>query len=147
MKKDTIYYGLDEWERLCSSVDEAVERIIDDNLVKIGDPDEVIFDRIEWPINLLCFKPREIPAETLIADDILEHLIERLDEEYADPEGSATKPTPRMRAWAEALAKVVKEEYVSWTCEPNGMAVVLTRKHVAESLPYPEPTPWITGQK
>ena len=49
--------------------------------------------------------------------DILEGLLEHLDEEYGDPNGGYTEPTTKMKEAAEALAKVVEQEYEPWACE------------------------------
>ena len=129
---DKRYYGLDGWERLENDLDAVVEKVVED---ADCEPGEDVIAKIEWPLRICVFKPMETPSEEMIVgwalDDILERLDEehkRLDEEHKDPEGDCTKPSDAMRAAALALAKVIKAEYVSWTCEPTGEVIEYTRE-------------------
>ena len=63
------------------------------------------------------FQPMQF---SLDPSHILEDALMNIDEEYGDPDGDGIEPTPAMGAAAEALCKVIQEEYIPWACERNG---------------------------
>ncbi len=116
MKKE--YYGYEGQERL---VDDPADVV--DNLVT-GEEDYQ-----DYPIKVHVFRPMEaIGSPTDYAIRILEELLETLDDEYGDPDGDNTKPTKKMREASLELAKVMKEEYVSWMCEPTGEVLEFSKE-------------------
>lgn len=103
------YYGCKDQERLDSSPDEVVERLMQDE------------DYSEFPIKVYVFRPMDIAKdENSLSKDILEDIIERLDEEYGDPDGDYTEPTEDMKKASLELAKVILRDYKSWMCEETG---------------------------
>ena len=52
----------------------------------------------------------------LCRDHLLEHMMERLDEEHGRPKAE-TKPTEAMKSAATALINVIRREYVVWNCD------------------------------
>lgn len=55
----------------------------------------------------------------IAVQDPLEFMIENLYEEYGNPEGDPSDGiTDDMRKAADALMKVVEEQYKPWACEP-----------------------------
>lgn len=53
----------------------------------------------------------------LLSESALEDLLERLDEDYGDPDGDPTDPTEKMQQAEAAFIRVVLDEYVPWSCE------------------------------
>ena len=118
--KQDKFYGLDGWERLKTDMDDAIEEVVE----SCGGVDEV-----EWPVQLLVFRPMDVQRlACYVAKRALDDVLEYLDEEHSDPDGDATEPTSAMKAAADAFAKVVTDEYVSWSCEPTGEVVEYTRE-------------------
>lgn len=115
------YYGHGEQERLDSDIEDTVRRVMEDGCT-------------DFPIKINVFKPMSIAKDSeSFAKDILEDILERLDEEYADPDGSNTEPTENMKKASLALAKVMLDEYTSWMCEKTG-EVIEYSKEEAEKL-------------
>jgi len=48
---------------------------------------------------------------------ILEDILERLDEEYSDPDGNPTDPTDAMKKAEADFIAVMEREYEPWMCE------------------------------
>lgn len=137
MKKDDIYYGLDGWEHLADSEDEAIETIVNEACDALGEKWETIASRITWPIELLKFKRRDTGGEIgakYIAETILCDTLEGLDEEYGDIDGDYTRPTDKMRKAAVEFGQAVIDGYVPWQCEPNGEIVTFTKEEVEKDF-------------
>jgi hypothetical protein len=107
-----LFYGLEGWENLESSVEDAVEQIID------------LSDSIEWPLEIIEFKHKDKPKP----EHFLERILEWLDEEYADPEGNPTEGTPEMIA----ATKVILDKYIVWLCEETGNKITVTEEEAVE---------------
>ena len=130
MKKDDILYGLEGWETLEDDPDVVLERIFDEVCVEVGEPFDVIADRLDWPIQVFEYKRMGLPeglAED-ITGDVLNKVLDDLDCDYGNPDEDSTKPTEAMREAALAFAKIVVAEYVPWTCEPTGEIDEYTRE-------------------
>jgi hypothetical protein len=50
-------------------------------------------------------------------DSPLEYVIERLDDEYGNPDSDGTDITPAMEQAEQIFIDAILEEYVPWTCE------------------------------
>lgn len=51
--------------------------------------------------------------------DVLGYVLERLDEEYGDPDGyTGTEPTQAMKDAEKAFIDTIVSEYFVWACEP-----------------------------
>lgn len=106
-KRKAVYWGAPDEERLIhDDMDEAIEAIFD-----------------EWPdpltgmVTVCGYARMEVSAHYLDAESILEDILERLDEEYGNPDGDRSEATPPMLDAAKALVAAIKAEYVPWACE------------------------------
>jgi len=102
-------YGEKEQERLDGTIEAVVKRVFS-NLETV--------ENYKYPFVVCEFEPMKI--DIIDAENIMEDLLEVLDDEYGDPEAGRTKPTEKMLAAAEELAKVVTSEYKPWQCEFTG---------------------------
>ena len=98
-----------EWERLPASIEDATKKYI-----------EGFFDAADIPaeVEMMPYHNARVGLAIveLLVEDELEYILERLDEEHGDPDGGGTKPTPRMRVAASALADTIKADYkVFWS--------------------------------
>jgi len=115
-------------ERLVSeSVDEAVERFLDDL------PPEM------WPetLKVYGFAPAELPGtDSLIGfGGPLEGLLESLDEEYGDPEDYHCR-TNKMEEAERVFVDTVLSEYQVWTHEPVCSQEIHVRTWVLDHRPH-----------
>ena len=106
-------YGAPEQRRVtATTLTEAVEQILS----------EIIPEHFPDTIRVTTFKRPTIRPQMF---NPLEHLLEQLDEEYADPEDTAETPaTPRMKEAEQAFLQAVLREYVPWKLEPDHTVVV-----------------------
>lgn len=56
-------------------------------------------------------------AAGFLDGSVLEYALERLDQEFSDPEGEYTEPTAAMKAAEAAFISAVLAEYHVWTCD------------------------------
>ena len=84
------------------SIDEAVDAYLDD--LKKLDLDE--------EITVYGSVPMEIPDSQF---EVLDDLLERLSEDFGNPDGDTV--TPGMLAAEKAFIEAMKKEYKSWPCE------------------------------
>jgi hypothetical protein len=97
------YYGSPDDERLiATSEDEAIEGILED------------YEKDPETLTICGYAPR-VPNWKWYTP--LEHLLESLDEDYADPDGSNTEPTQAMKDAEAAFLAVIKAEYEVWMCD------------------------------
>ena len=109
----------------------------------LSDPDQVVWDYIDntkcdktwhewamhqqWPKRVSVFRRMDPKKHAdKLAASVLEDLLERLDEEYSDPDGDYTKPTERMKVVARVFVDAVLNDYQAWACEPTGEVVEIT---------------------
>jgi hypothetical protein len=122
-------YGWSDSEQLSDDADEVVSQYIEDT------KDTELFDqwadRQKWPLRVSVFR-RMDPARNadMLAAFVLELLLERLDEEYSDPDGSYTEPNDAMKAAADVFVSAVLGQYKAWACEPTNEVVEYTREMV-----------------
>ena len=84
----TSFYGFpDDEQYRFTDLNEFVQDFLDENDYCEGEtPDEITIHEMEAaPINAMYF-------------EVLDDLLEKLDEEYSDPDGDSTTPTPAMIA-------------------------------------------------
>ena len=135
MNKNDILYGLKEWEHLEDSLDEAVDRIIEEAVVSPGEGFGQIADRMAWPLEILVYKRMDVGGEKMAimnADKATNLALENLDEEYGDMDGDYTEPTEVMKEAALVFGKAIVADYVPWTCEPTGEIIEYTREQAQD---------------
>ena len=109
---ESRWWGLPDSERLVHSTpDEAIEEILDQASCPLADYGEVVV------VGYANVEP------VWKAASILEDFLDRLDEEYGDPDGDITEPTEAMKQAADAFVRAVLAEYQTWVCEPTGEQV------------------------
>lgn len=92
----------------------------DENLYHTDQDDliEAILDGMPDPlpekITIAGFSPMEL---NLNPGDVLDSLLERLDEDFSNPNGDATVATEKMKEAEKAFLAVIKAEYDVWTCK------------------------------
>ncbi len=117
------FYGHGEQDRLDSDIGDTVRGIMEDG------------DYSDFPIKIDVFKPMSIAKDAdMLAKNILEDILERLDEEYGDPDGNGTEPTEDMKKASLALAKVILNDYQSWACEKTGEVIEYSKEEAEKVL-------------
>lgn len=135
MKKDVVFYGIEGWERLESSAEEVVERMLDESCERVGEDFDAIADRLNWPIPIRVFKRMDIEGmATCIGETALERALEDLDEQYSDPSGDYSTPTEAMKKAAQTFGRAVIADYVPWACQPTGEVIQYTREEARENF-------------
>ena len=121
------FWSVGESDRLSyEGEDEAIEFFLDD----LYDSD-VLPEQIE----LVAYRRRK-PTFEEFKGSVIERFIERLDEEYADPDGyDHTTVTKRMLEAEERFIKEVLDEYTPWLCEVVFRKKVSLKDWVAEKMP------------
>lgn len=109
MSDQKILYEVEKTGKCFDDMDEAIEYYLD-GIWKI-EPD-LYLTVCEMAPMLPMLGPCNSP---------LEYMIECLDEEYSDPEGDYSVPTPAMREAERVFIQAVLKEYKSWLCEPTGV--------------------------
>lgn len=130
MKREVKFWAAPDTERLVhTDFDEAVEDILDGMeptpIAELPETIEVAgFARAIVPLNVL-YKP-------------LEDIIERLDEDYGDPEGEYfTESTDTMREAQAQFLQIVRDEYQKqcWACDAITRVTVDVQSWIAEHAP------------
>ena len=117
------YFSVDkDCERLsCTSQYAAVQEWYDDLPDVDGVPEEVTVWRFT-----------RVKADTrLLALNALDRLLERLDEDYGDPEGDYTESDDAMKKAAAEFGEKVVAQYKVWMCERDGSEVVSVKECLA----------------
>jgi hypothetical protein len=129
MSEPTQFYGLDGWESLEPDLESALTRILEDAVAVVDEPFDVATKDFKWPIKIDVYRLMKVDKHSkVLVDRVLEMTLEPLDEEYGDPGGDSTEPTPEMRAAAEAFVQVVLDQYTPWACETTGEVIEITRE-------------------
>lgn len=128
------FYGLDGQERLKTDLDDVVSQVVDDARETIGESFDVITSRISWPIRVLVYRKATMGEPEMFADCVIEDLLDRMDEEYGNPDGDLAVATPTMREAATTFVKTVMAEYTPWECEPTGEVIEVTQNEAREML-------------
>jgi len=130
MGHTAVYWGQPDDERLSHEhPDDAIEEYLSAIYDGASDmfPEEVI---------VYGFKRMEPDTEACV-DAVLDCLLDRLDEDFADPEGDGTKPTEAMKAHARTFVSNILDEYSVWACELNGEHIaVKTQQWIEENCPH-----------
>jgi|AntAceMinimDraft_16_1070373.scaffolds.fasta_scaffold15810_3 hypothetical protein len=128
MKKDDIYYGLDGQERLVESVEEVIHEVLDTAVTHVGESFAETAAGFQFPILVFEFKRMDIGDAKTIGESALNYILERLDEEYSNPDGDYTNPTEAMKEAALAFGESVVGGYVPWMCEQTGTVIKVSRQ-------------------
>lgn len=120
-EKQPDYWGLEDADRLYhDDKDEAIEAILED---MEPEPETIeICGFVTMEINVKGYDP-------------LEDILERLDEEYGDPDGDPTKPTEAMIEAEKAFLAVIEKEYTSYMCEIVCRETVNVNEWIKEHRP------------
>ena len=86
-----------------SDRDEAIEAILD-----------AMDDPLPEKITICGYARMEVD---LSSSDILTDFLERLDEDYGNPDGDLSEPTEAMKEAEKAFLAVIQREYEPWMCE------------------------------
>ena len=115
MKKDDIFWGFLDSDKLFDSVEEVIEDFyeqsgedVEDNMLTIHE-----YKRMEFKL-----------AGSPIIDE-LESIYYEIDEEHGNPEGAPTQPSDAVKAKAKELEELIETEYVNYWCEPTGNVEVV----------------------
>lgn len=127
-------YGLKNDEQLEADLESVVRRVLDVARNKVNEPFNRTAKWISWPICVSVYRKMELPTAEKLANWALDYLLERLDEEYGDPDGSPQNPTRDMQVAALALGNAVRVGYTSWACEPTGEIIKVTCKQAKEMV-------------
>lgn len=116
------------------SVNPDVERLIHTD---IGSAIEEWFDDFDGDVipetvTVHGFAPMDLPKPERIAGQILEQVLERLDEDYSDPDGDSTVADQVMKDAALTCAKAILGAYRVWTCEKVSEEVVKVRDYISD---------------
>jgi hypothetical protein len=84
-------------------------------------------------VTVYGFARRELPPTEKLAENILYDVLERLNDEYGDPDGlRGDGRTPEMVEAAHAFADVIRCKYWVWACEHASEETVKVSDYVAE---------------
>lgn len=123
-KREPKWWSVDrEREQLyATEIEEAVQEWLDD--MGPGRP-------IPETVEVHGFAPMELPPVEKIAARVLEYLGEWLAEDYGDPDGyDPTDWNEKAKAAAAEFARVVREEFHVWACEPVAKETVRVADYV-----------------
>lgn len=119
-KKEEKFYGYKDQEQLSRDPEDVVIYMMENGEYE---------DYANFPIKVYEFESISIAKnEETFARDILEDLLERLDNNYGDPDSNGTKPTEDMKRASLELAKVMLKDYQSWTCEETGKVIEFSKE-------------------
>jgi hypothetical protein len=125
-----LLYGFDGDEQLNhTDPDEVVGYHLDDLWEPTAHGIQWRLSAVKWPLRVLEFRPMDIKRHVVrFAEITLEELLERCDEEHADPNGGPTEPTENMQKAACAFVDAVLSEYKVWSHEPTGRVLEYTEE-------------------
>lgn len=108
-EQEPDFWDACERERLTyEDIDDAIEEYLD----------QLAPGKLPETVEVKGYVRRE-PSISEYEGAMLENLIERLDEEYGDPDAyHATPASENMKAAELVFIKAVLAEYESWQCEP-----------------------------
>lgn len=125
--QEELMYGDRDTECLIHTdpMDFVLERI-DDFSVNNEEPFDDIADTMQWPIKVYEYRRMTLEKD-IIAEEVLEYVLDRLDSEYSDPNGDNTEPTELMKKAADNFSDIIAKEYIPWACEHTGRIIEVTR--------------------
>lgn len=119
------FWGFDNDEHLsCTDRDEAIDEYLD-NCYPGPYPET---------LEVIGFVRRKADPDTWRLG-VLDRLLENLDEEYGDPDGGPTDPTPAMKEAEQTFVSAVLAEYEVWQCERCCEETVDVREWIAANRP------------
>jgi hypothetical protein len=108
------FFSVEESEILRHETkDDAIGDFVD----ALWNPKETVKEnlkRIPKEITLFYYHPRSVDPSNI---SVLDHVLEYLDEEYGDPDGGYTDPTPAMKDAERRFSEAIAKEYEPWACE------------------------------
>lgn len=105
-------------------IDEVIEAVLDETEVQDG------------TLQIYGYVRMDIPSSVLSGEGILEQVIEQVEEEYGDPDGSGVwVATVAVKEAAERLAEQIRHDYPVWPCESVLSVDVDVRKWIEENNP------------
>lgn len=114
-KKSPVFWDCCEDETLeHDNIDDAVEELVEQKCEKDISLKELI-SRLPEEIEVNGFERDEPNVKHLAARTLL-YLIEELDEDYCDPNGSKEQQTKEMEAAAATFVEAVLSQYTVWLC-------------------------------
>lgn len=123
--RQPVFWGSPDDERLeHSDEDEAIEAILD----------EMGYPHPDWPetITICGFARMEVDLPSL---NPLEDCLDRLDEEYGDPDGEPAQPTEAMKEAERVFLETIRKEYTTWACEEVCRKEISVAEWVKENRP------------
>ena len=125
MSKEAKFWGQEEDERLThTEMDDAIESILDSPISELPETIEV------------CgFTHIKLTDVDSLAEGVLERFLDRLDEEYSDPDGCYTDPTGKMIEASKEFVATVLDEYKVWACELVSRETVNVKDWIKENRP------------
>lgn len=112
-----LFYGFKDQERLDGEPSDTAQRLID----QLGKG-----ETLEFPIKVFEYKQDELWAKNNLesyANDILDNLLERLDDEHGDPNSNGTEPSEDMKKAALELTKAIVKDYYVFSCSLTGKVI------------------------
>ncbi len=127
MKKNDILYAHHDYTMFNDPRD-----ALEDFITKCGGMDSIIN-----PIKIVEYRRVQFTESDVkaLADRVLEYVIDRLDEDHADPDSyDRTEETEKMQQAALTFAKVITDEYIPWECEPTGKVIEWSEEEVEKFM-------------
>ncbi|MEE9365868.1 MAG: hypothetical protein V3W44_04185 [Dehalococcoidales bacterium] len=124
-KKEPELWGTENDERLThSKMGEAIE----------AELDNWDTDKLTGTLVMCGYVHEEMAGAASWSDHVLEHLLEDLDDNYGDPEGSI-ETTDNMKKAATVFVQAVLDEYTVWQCEVVDRKEIDVAEWVKENRP------------
>ena len=124
-EREIVFWDFEDEEHLShADLDEAIEAILENS------------DEVEGSIELCGYAHMEKPPVELVAEHILENVLEYLDCNYdlGSPD-DATEPTETMRDAATVFAASILKDYTPWTCEAVKKETIDVKAWIAANKP------------
>ncbi len=124
------WFGLEDQEFLKNSIDEVIEDVFLDHTEKAGEPESIVADRIEWPIEIYVHIKTPLTDSEIqgIAESCIDSFIDCYDSQYGNPDGDPFEATETIKDAAYAFAKACAKDYEKWQCESTGEVIKYTRE-------------------
>lgn len=126
------FYTCDDSAEEYTSTDR--DECIRDYLDGMLDPQCNVLERLPKTVTVFSAVRGVLPADEPYLEHVLESILESLDEEYGSPH-EYSKPTPKMIEAGEAFLKVIRAEYIVWSCSIVGKEEVEVEPWVREHEP------------
>ena len=133
---DGALYSCDDGDEtlIHTDPDDAIEEALDKWLSPKVSVLEHLRSAVGETITVFAFKRRVVDDDEPDAERLLEDVLERLDEEYGNPDEAST-PTDAMRTAAETFCAAIRAEYHVWQCDGFAQAKVNVDAWVRDRRP------------